>query len=197
MSSLTTALHSLYLFESISNMHAFARAHPFTQPEALPEATTGFSWILSLRGIRTIFFSSCENLRSGPLAPMVRGGDDREQQWQQPGKHPHLDELRKAVTAATNDSHDAINGTEISFFSKQDVYKLNESATPAPQAEFIALLKAQRQETLVIFGYGCVLFKYLDSYWWLEGWGVRLIAQVYAMLDEERRPWVRRPLEQM
>lgn len=89
-------------------MHAFARAHPFTQPEALPEATTGFSWILSLRGIRTIFFSSCENLRSGPLAPMVRGGDDREQQWQQPGKHPHLDELRKAVTAATNDSHDAI-----------------------------------------------------------------------------------------
>lgn len=65
------------------------------------------------------------------------------------------------------------------------------------QQEFIALLKAQRQETLVIFGYGCVLFKYLDSYWWLEGWGVRLIAQVYAMLDEERRPWVRRPLEQM
>ncbi|KAH9216987.1 hypothetical protein DL95DRAFT_407203 [Leptodontidium sp. 2 PMI_412] len=168
---------ALYLFDSISNMLAFARAHPFTQPEALPEATTDFSWILALRGIRTIFFSSCENLRSGPLAPMVRGGDDREQQWQQPGKHPHLDELRKAVTAATNDSHDAI--------------------IILMQQEFNALLKVQRQETLVIFGYGCVLFKYLDSYWWLEGWGVRLIAQVYAMLDEERRPWIRRPLEQM
>ncbi|KAG4430718.1 hypothetical protein IFR05_013793, partial [Cadophora sp. M221] len=99
---------ALLLFEIIYIMYAFAaREDCPMEPKTAPEATTDFSWIANLRGVNTIFFSSFKSLRSGPLAPMLSGGDDREQQWQQPEKHPYLDDLRKAVAAATDDSYDA------------------------------------------------------------------------------------------
>ena len=38
---------------------------------------------------------------------MLRGGDDRENLWQQTGVK-HLDDLRKAVSARTHDSNEAV-----------------------------------------------------------------------------------------
>lgn len=63
--------------------------------------------------------------------------------------------------------------------------------------EYLNLLKTKDNEALCVFAFFCVLLKRLEHNWWIEGWGVHVISQIYALLDEAHRPWIRWPIEEI
>ncbi|KAH7349891.1 hypothetical protein B0T11DRAFT_358947 [Plectosphaerella cucumerina] len=65
--------------------------------------------------------------------------------------------------------------------------------------EFLPLLQGPevRQEAVAIFAHFLILFKKLESQWWLEGWATHLIEKVWAMLDQEHRLWIQWPIEEL
>ncbi|KAH6717726.1 hypothetical protein BKA61DRAFT_476235 [Leptodontidium sp. MPI-SDFR-AT-0119] len=63
--------------------------------------------------------------------------------------------------------------------------------------EFLQLLRGHTQESLTIFAYFCVVLKRLDSHWWMQGWSTHLVSQIWNLLDEEHRLWIRWPLEEI
>ncbi|KAH6694018.1 hypothetical protein F5X68DRAFT_267289 [Plectosphaerella plurivora] len=64
---------------------------------------------------------------------------------------------------------------------------------------FLPLLQGPeaRQEAVAIFAHFLILFKKLESQWWLEGWATHLIEKAWAMLDQEHRLWIQWPIEEL
>ncbi|KAH8674282.1 hypothetical protein BX600DRAFT_227643 [Xylariales sp. PMI_506] len=63
--------------------------------------------------------------------------------------------------------------------------------------DFIPLLQIPTPEAIAIFTFFCVLLKKHDHHWWVRGWPEQLIEQAYSMLDDERRLWIRWPIEEI
>jgi hypothetical protein len=61
---------------------------------------------------------------------------------------------------------------------------------------FLDLLVEKRQEALVIFAHFCVVLKRFDSTWYMNGWYEHLLSQIWEMLDEVHRLWIRWPIEE-
>ena len=55
---------------------------------------------------------------------------------------------------------------------------------------FIELVHERRTEALVILAHYCVLLKKVNSCWWLEGVGCRLLTAIERELGVEWRPWI-------
>ncbi|OTB00450.1 hypothetical protein M426DRAFT_324313 [Hypoxylon sp. CI-4A] len=62
---------------------------------------------------------------------------------------------------------------------------------------FVNLLKEHDNEALCILAFFCVLLQRLDYHWWMEGWGVHLVARIYSVLGDSYRLWIRWPLEEI
>ena len=63
--------------------------------------------------------------------------------------------------------------------------------------DFLKLLKETDNVALCILGYFCVLLKQVENNWWIEGWAIHLLSQIYSQLDELHRSWIRWPIEQI
>ncbi|KAL5320072.1 hypothetical protein ACEPPN_013132 [Leptodophora sp. 'Broadleaf-Isolate-01'] len=167
-------------------------------------------WLSLFRGIKAIAESSSDTLFSGPLAPLFQAGKEREKLRETfTGGIEHLGELRHVILDTVSDDSKAqtymctIDGLEKSFAVMHSwpagtcemtdvfvwLFDLSE--------EYLELLKEWTQESLAIFAYLSVLFQRIECYWWMEGWSVHLISQLYPLLDEEHRLWIRWPIEQI
>lgn len=62
---------------------------------------------------------------------------------------------------------------------------------------FLELLQIPTQECLVIVAYFAMIPEYLSSKWWLEGFGRRLFAKIYPLIDEEHLSWIQWPMQQL
>lgn len=62
---------------------------------------------------------------------------------------------------------------------------------------FIELLSNRDPLALVITANFCVLLKHLGSSWWTEGWSTKLLQEIWDLLDEEYRLWIRWPIEEL
>ncbi|KAL7783450.1 hypothetical protein V8C37DRAFT_397117 [Trichoderma ceciliae] len=69
------------------------------------------------------------------------------------------------------------------------LYKMNHS--------FIELLVQRDSLALVIFAHFCVLVKFLGGCWWMNGWSTHLLQEIWDLLDEEHRLWIRWPIEEI
>jgi hypothetical protein len=80
-----------------------------------------------------------------------------------------------------------------------DPYEINDAFTWVYliAEDLLPLLRLPTQESIAIFVFFCVLLKKLDSHWWMQGWPRHLVARAYDLLDEERRLWIRWPMEEI
>ncbi|UKZ94598.1 uncharacterized protein TrAFT101_009459 [Trichoderma asperellum] len=62
---------------------------------------------------------------------------------------------------------------------------------------FIELLVRRDSLALVIFAHFCVLIKFLSGCWWMYGWSTHLLQEIWDLLDEEHRLWIRWPIEEI
>lgn len=62
---------------------------------------------------------------------------------------------------------------------------------------FTADLQKQRPLSLVIYAFFIVLLKDISSYWFIEGWPGHIMTGICHSLDEEHRPWIQWPQQQL
>ncbi len=62
---------------------------------------------------------------------------------------------------------------------------------------FIEMLDQRSPPALVIFAHFVVLLKYLGSCWWMQGWSTHLLQEIWSLLDQEHRVWIRWPIEEI
>ncbi|KAH6655874.1 hypothetical protein BKA67DRAFT_534779 [Truncatella angustata] len=55
---------------------------------------------------------------------------------------------------------------------------------------YLDLLRNGNNEAMCILAFFCVLLRRLENYWWLEGWGWRLMNRILRRLDDEHGHWV-------
>ncbi|CAG9995441.1 unnamed protein product [Clonostachys byssicola] len=65
--------------------------------------------------------------------------------------------------------------------------------------DFLSLLQVARpeQEALSIFAHMLIIFKKLESQWWLEGWATHVMERVWGLLDDEHKLWTQWPIEEL
>jgi hypothetical protein len=62
--------------------------------------------------------------------------------------------------------------------------------------DFVRLLQEEKPIPLVILSYFCILLNGLSSFWWTRGWVEHLLSEIYSLLDQEYKIWMRRPMEE-
>ncbi|KAJ8066607.1 hypothetical protein OCU04_005654 [Sclerotinia nivalis] len=169
-------------------------------------------WVTLLRGVRAITDHAPETIYNGSLRPMFSAGARRDQLRNDPSTHPpkqDLVDLSDFLTASIADPHDletyiqSINELQKSFTVLSKVSRDNyESADlfiwPYRVSDhYLSLLRQRTAPALIIYAYFAVLMKYLDTHWWIKGWSEYLIAQIYGLLDEEHRIWIRGAIEEI
>ncbi|CAL3966554.1 unnamed protein product [Diplocarpon coronariae] len=194
---------ALFLFEAFSYMYTLGRPRP-----EKPGICAEYEVFSSYGGINVIHDSSSQALQSGPLGPLIRLGEERPRELLGTAGL-YLENLRRLVLQNARDSYESHLFSHVIDELEKPYIVMAQSQSNKWEPNhvfawlfgmrdgFSKLMKEPRQEALVIFAFGCVLFKRLDSFWWLEGWAERLISQVYESLDTEHRAWIQWPLEQI
>jgi hypothetical protein len=60
--------------------------------------------------------------------------------------------------------------------------------------EYLNLLERRHPAALILLAQYCVLLVNVEFYWYMSGWGRRLLEEIYDCLDETDRAWIQRPL---
>ncbi|KAF6794653.1 C6 zinc finger protein [Colletotrichum sojae] len=100
-----------------------------------------------------------------------------------------IDELRHPLSLALRSGDD---GAEMDIL---DMFIWKYFVTD----DFLPLLRNphERQEAVAIYAHFCIVLKRLESQWWLQGWATHLISQAWELLDENHKPWIRWPMEEV
>lgn len=96
-----------------------------------------------------------------------------------------ISELQKSFAVAYSGVYDTLESSDVFIFLF------------CVSGDYLTLLKDRTQESLAIFAHFCIIAKKLEHYWWSDGWSEHLMSQIYAMLDEEHRLWIRWPMEEI
>lgn len=203
---------ALYVFSALAGL--FALASPLKPEDFIVVGEAGIAdWAVMLRGTKSIIDSAEPALHEGPLGPMFKAGFRRAQlrnmpldnstdegiqlmalqkliEQSEPDKVKleiylaALEELRRSFTVLTHKNF-GFETSDVFIW----VFRVSE--------EFLLLLRAQSQPSLCIFAHFCLILQQLDSKWWGEGRSHHLMSQIYHLLDEEHRWWIRWPMEMM
>ncbi|KAH8596960.1 hypothetical protein B0O99DRAFT_97779 [Bisporella sp. PMI_857] len=197
------ALHLLSVFSCVYNLGSPRKAASF-----LVDGSGLSEWLSLFRGIKAIVDSAPEAIYTGSLAPLLQAGHKRlllRETYLAGGMR--LDELRHLILGTTN------NGprSEIYIQVIEDLEKSFSVVYGSPPGtceaadvftwyinlpeDYLVSLQEGAQAALAIFAYSCVLFQKLEFFWWMEGWSVHFVSQIYDLLDEEHRSWIRWPID--
>jgi hypothetical protein len=204
---------AVYLFSVLTFI--ITLASPRMPGDILVNGDTGLpEWLTLFRGIQLIVMSSQDELRSGVLGPMFTAGAHRVQLRDtqaaegSAGDDP-LGPLRFSIQQTVTDPHlldiytDAISELQKSFkLVSSGVTKWLESTDVfiflfRVSQEYLLLLKDRTQEALAIFAHFCIIAKGLEYRWWSRGFGDHLMSNIYPLLDEEHKVWIRWPMEEI
>lgn len=147
--------------------------------------------------------------------------------WLSTTEHAHLTQLRRVISQAPVDRETMsileknIDNLEVSFratFSESG-WAAASDGSPGSRPDrnitawaltsniyswlykmdhqFIEMLNQRSPLALVVFAHFVVLLKYLGSCWWMQGWSTHLLQEIWSLLDEEHRMWIRWPIEEI
>ncbi|RYP09489.1 hypothetical protein DL764_001268 [Monosporascus ibericus] len=190
--------HSLFLF-SVFTIY-FALASPRKEDRFLLVGESGFpDWMFLLQGTRT-FIQVSGVPTEGPLTPVFSQGTER---WQ-------------AREYAANENPVSLPGTPaVPSAAEQQLESLRDFISRRePDANLrLVYLKAitELNKTFSVFGHvSGSRTKPLDKtdltdafvwifkgHWWMQGWPDHIIERCWSVLDEEHRPLIRWPIEEI
>ncbi|KAH8887004.1 hypothetical protein GQ53DRAFT_784625 [Thozetella sp. PMI_491] len=172
-------------------------------------------WAFLLRGSKLLGskISESDRGRNTPVEDFLAYGWER---WAARANRPNMvqekprafEQLRQNILSRVQNEellatyNTAIDELEVSLLATQD------ESTPRDIIEammwlwavsdtLIPLLKVPVQEVVVIFAHFSIILKHYESQWWLQGWSEYLVTRCYGILDEEHRPWIAWPMQEM
>ncbi|KAJ5995330.1 hypothetical protein N7481_002307 [Penicillium waksmanii] len=103
-------------------------------------------------------------------------------------------------TSALNDLYDIMNQVHKRRSAQQSgvalmdlligwLYRLPE--------QFIRLLEEKEPRALVVLAYWAVMFRYMETAWFMKGWAEHVLSGVSTFLQPEYQPWIEWPLKKV
>lgn len=177
----------------------------------------GVEWIPMIRGIKAVLGPTHNYLLNSHMQGILSVGNWYELKLSTPGSDGFDEFLCRMAQIWNNDnsqrevyddaletlrrSHHYIRQFEIMDAATLAAWGSNRQwAGPlmfihfAPQA-FFTLLHQRQPPALVLFAHFGALLHKLDSYWFMEGWGRKIIEVVSGLLGTYWRTWIDFPLE--
>ncbi|KAH6972150.1 hypothetical protein BKA56DRAFT_620719 [Ilyonectria sp. MPI-CAGE-AT-0026] len=168
-------------------------------------------WLYLLRGIGTLVAADSA-IFSSPVS-LIFKAINPGQFWPShpPEKQEFLDELETRIGVKTSDSAEKQASLLQAVQALRWSYDLMSSKDSnehtrlrkfyawlfAIEESYLKLLKHADSEALCVLAFFCVLMREFERYWWIEGWAVHILRQIYILLDDEYRLWIRWPIEEM
>jgi len=202
-------ISALYIFSGLTLLYTFASSL----------GDTGISeWIVLSRQTYSIIQYSNEKLFAGPLGPMFTAGvrrvdiqDQLADEGLEVPQAEHLTQLlsricettshgwkREAYRQAIEELHKAFR---VVYSQPPDTLEVADVYiwTNRIRDEYLALLKEQTQEALVIMVFFAAVPQRVDTqkHWFLEGFSVHLMSRIYPLIDEQYLPWIEWPLREV
>jgi hypothetical protein len=171
-------------------------------------------WALLFRGTRTIISYSRHDFETGILSSIfmngARSSAARYAQSLDQG-HVYTWELKRMVSAEYahdprtrriyDEAVDSLGKTMAVVMKPGEGTRLQTADIFAwlleISNEYLEFLGQEEPIALIIFAYYCVALKQIEWMWWMEGLSGRLLMQLYSVLDEKFRGWLRWPQEQI
>jgi hypothetical protein len=198
----------LWIFSILCTV--FATARPRKSGDFVIIGENGEAdWFAVVRGCRAILESSPDSLINSPFGSMFQSGIAR-------GK------LRENATLETdfllplcqNIADSSLDVETLAIYNKaidelRKCYAVMYGTTTKPElsdvfrwlwhapVEYFQFLRQKTPVSLSILAYFAVLVHPFSSYWWLEGFSRHIVATVYQSLDQNHRPWIRWPIEEV
>ncbi|KAI1102937.1 hypothetical protein F4804DRAFT_311589 [Jackrogersella minutella] len=170
-------------------------------------------WLLLFRGMRSVVELNGDAIHSVmSLGFIFDSGKQMNDIWPDivPPEHEGLKELEASIRLYVKDPQKldelsyAIDALKRSFAFFQSSSITDDQRVRGvfmwlfkARDGFTSLLKEHDNEALSVLAFFCVLLKRLDHNWWIEGWGVHLVARIYAVLDDGYRLWIQWPIEEI
>ncbi|CAG8346548.1 unnamed protein product [Penicillium salamii] len=185
--------HALYACAALGFLFEFGA--PSEDQNILYNANGALApWVIHVRGVRIIIASSWHDLESGVLGRLF--------------EHKFVDQSVDNIEACLGRFAEHIQSTEIDtetlstyLEAVQDLTKWSKMVEAGFFAwmcqtsdDFATLLAEKQPFALVIFGYSCVLLKYGEPRYWIEGRAKRLLREIYGYLHPHLRVWLEWPL---
>ncbi|KAH9211612.1 hypothetical protein DL95DRAFT_341556 [Leptodontidium sp. 2 PMI_412] len=212
---------SAFAEENASAMYIFSALtclYTYTTIGQTDESVLGgeSSWIFLSRQSYSLIRMADATLRSGPIGPLLKAGERRTRLQNMVADSPayfleadRLGELSLLIEERVSDP-EAREAYDCAINDMLKIYKVIHSLPeevrevsdvfrwPFQLKEgFLELLQIPTQECLVIVAYFAMIPEYLSSKWWLEGFGRRLFAKIYPLIDEEHLSWIQWPMQQL
>ncbi|KAE8441827.1 hypothetical protein EG329_004280 [Mollisiaceae sp. DMI_Dod_QoI] len=167
-------------------------------------------WFHSLRGLIMLLVRTQDDLAQGPLSPLLTKCAPTDY-----GRNPediHFVRIQKLLQSTTlssgSDEKDlaaclgALDG--LRRIAASICSQCNTALKVAPlyawpgtvSQHFLELLHQRKPETLVILAHYCVLLKRVNSCWYFEGVGEKLLGAIDKELSEDWKHWIEWPLKQ-
>ncbi|KAF4630547.1 hypothetical protein G7Y89_g7593 [Cudoniella acicularis] len=203
---------ALHIFSILTCIHTLGR--PRRQEDFLVVGESGIAkWLVLFRGVTEIIEPFEDVMASGLLSSLFQARQRRQNLRENCDgsgvEGNHLKELRDLVLQTTREE-EMIPVYTTNIDSLQRAFTFIYTSAPHTHEtgdvfiwifrvtnEYLMALKEGTQEALAIFAYSCVLFKKMEGYWWMEGWSVQLMSNIYDFLDEEHRLWIRWPIKEI
>ncbi|KAH7327359.1 hypothetical protein BKA65DRAFT_510456 [Rhexocercosporidium sp. MPI-PUGE-AT-0058] len=201
---------AMYLFSALTCLYTYTTIGK-TEDSVLGGES---SWIFLSRQSYSLIRMADATLRDGPLGPLFTAGERRtrlrDMIAEAPAYFAEADRLRKLSVLIDETVPDpgAREAYNCAIDDMLKIFKvlhcLPEEAREASDVfrwpfqlkeEFLELLQIPTQECLVIVAYFAAIPEYLSSKWWLEGFGRRLFAKIYPLIDEEHLSWIQWPMQ--
>ncbi|KAK4244333.1 hypothetical protein C7999DRAFT_17397 [Corynascus novoguineensis] len=197
----------LFLFSVLTTYYALGWPRKSDDTLLLQENAGFPDWVYLLRGTKG-FIELAGVPTSGPMAPLFSHSIARFQLREGPeasnsSANAALAELEEVIVRRPLED-EALRGVYLLAIAelKKSFGQAEACAAQYEMADafiwvflmaedLLPLLRAPTQEAVAVFAYFCVLLKKLDGHWWMQGWGERLIAHAYDLLDDEGRLLIR------
>ncbi|KAJ5553407.1 C6 transcription factor [Penicillium frequentans] len=205
---------ALFLFSSLTCISACASIPSERSFLVLFEQGRLANWVLLFRGTKTVIEYSSHDFNKGKLGPIFMNGAQsaaaRDPQTFEKGLM-YTWELKQMIgnkfvqdlplRRIYEETLDALSRTlgvvmkpgEGPRLQTADVFAWLLEASD----EYLELLAKEEPVALIIFGYFCVALRQIEWMWWMEGLSGRLMSQLYSVMDEKYRGWLRWPQEQI
>lgn len=206
----------MFFFSMLTTYIAFASPK---EPDNLLVRSSGVmpEWLFLFRGMRSVLdvTSDAYAIHSMlSLGVFFDSGQIMNDIWDAsaPSEHEGIKELESLINYYVKDAEkldemtqaiDLLRRSFAIFYGGNGNYTDDQRLRSAfmwlfkLRAEFVNLLKDRDNEALCVLAFFCVLLQRLDYNWWIEGWGVHLVARIHSVLDDGYRLWIRWPIEEI
>jgi hypothetical protein len=197
------------IYEWASSEHA---SNLFFADASGPSESSTIEWVQLLRGSGRLISCFYEEIKQGPLEPILTWDNAAElsavSTVSEPARFLSLEELWDVTkisvsTAEAESLEEALRWLKITYTM---IRAPNSNIDPASTALswpvrvpelYLQMVNARHPAALILLAHFCLLLNKVEDFWWISGMSRDLLQEIHQTLGEEWETWISWPLQDL